>query len=170
MATSDSLTGIAAVARNRVIGAGRSLPWHIPADLAHFRVTTMGGAMIMGRKTFDSVGGPLPGRASIVVSHWAGKPFEEGETSLSWASSIEDAIADARSTGRPIFVIGGGQIFEQTWPLLTDLNLTLVDATPEGDTFFPRVRPTEWVEVSREPRDGLSFVRYRRRTPPETME
>ena len=170
MAVSDSVTGIAAVARNGVIGVGGTLPWHIPADLAHFRVTTMGGALIMGRRTFESLPGPLPGRASIVLSHWAGLPVDDGETSLSWASSIEDAIGDARATGRPVFVIGGAQIFEQAWPYLTDLELTLVDGTPDGDTFFPGVRTVEWAEVHREPHEGFSFVRYRRRLAPGVVE
>jgi len=160
----QELTAVAAVAQNGVIGAGGALPWHSTADMKHFRTITMGGALIMGRLTFDSLGKPLPGRASIVVSRHPGQPMEDGPTSLTWASSIEDALVAARATGRKVFVIGGGQIFEQFWPWLTDLELTLVDEAPEGDTYFPDVPPSQWAEVSRQPHFGVTFVRYHRLT------
>ena len=158
------LTAVAAVAQNGVIGAGGALPWHSTADMKHFRTITMGGALIMGRLTYESLGKPLPGRASIVISRHPGQPFEDGPTSVTWARSIEDALVAARATLRPVFVIGGGQIFEQFWPLLTDLELTLVDEAPEGDTYFPGVPPNQWEEVGRQRHFDVTFVRYHRLT------
>jgi len=80
-----------------------------------------------------------------------------------WAPSLDDALRAAQSTGRPIFVVGGGQTYAAAWPLLTNLDITWVDADPAGDAHFPSVSPHEWDEVFREPHDGFTFVRYRRR-------
>ena len=147
----DALTAIAAVARNGVIGAGGHLPWNIPADMRHFRETTMGGALVMGRTTYDSLAGrPLPGREVFVVSRVQG-------------IGLDDAIRAARATGRRVFIAGGEQIYRIAWPLLTELDLTLVDAEPAGDRYFPAVDEAEWQEMSREPHDGFSFVTYQRR-------
>jgi len=168
---SNQLTAIAAVARNGVIGIGGRMPWHIPDDLRHFRDVTMGGALIMGRMTYESLGRPLVGRACVVIS---GHPvavtiddliqLPDGlTTTVQWARTLDQALSLARSTGRPVFVAGGGQVYRSAWPLLTDLDLTLVDAEPLGDTDFPDIDPEDWVEVSRMPGDGYAFVRYRRR-------
>jgi len=159
------ITGVAAVARNGVIGAGGALPWHIPADMAHFRDITMGGALVMGRLTYLSLAKPLPGRATIVVSQHPGTSFEEGATSVQWARSIEAALIAARATNRPVFVVGGGQIFVAAWPWLTDLELTLIDDAPLGDTYLPEVDPSQWLQLSVEPHDGYAFARYRRLAP-----
>ena len=170
----DALTAIAAVARNGVIGRDGGLPWHIPEDMRHFKQTTMGGALVMGRATYLSFGAkPLPGRALFVVSRSASVilpqagshaykgSFEAG--SITWCPSIGEALSAARASGRPVFVAGGEAIYRAAWPLLTDLDLTLVDAEPAGDRFFPAIDEQEWQETSREPHDGFSFVRYRRR-------
>ena len=238
----DTLTAIAAVARNGVIGVGGALPWHIPEDMRHFKQATMGGALVMGRATYQSFGArPLPGRALFVVSRTspvilpsspvilpsppvilpqAGSPdgvasetglnradsasndrlgisngsenplgapisdtqstkqpsggsFEassgppEPETRIApgvtWCRSLDDALNAAQASGRPVFVAGGEAVYRAAWPLLTDLDLTLVDAEPAGDRFFPVIDGQEWQETFREPHDGFSFVRYRRR-------
>jgi len=160
----DSLTAVAAVARNGVIGVGGRLPWHIPEDMRHFREVTMGGALIMGRLTFESLGRPLPGRLCVVVSSRA---LDDGTGSspseFVWVRTFDDALGLGRASGRPVFVVGGGQIYRAAWPFLTDLELTLVDAEPPGDVFFPDFNPDDWDEASRTPGDGFDFVHYRRR-------
>ena len=142
----DKLNLIAACGQHdRVIGVAGELPWHLPADLRHFKALTMGCPVIMGRKTHESIGRALPGRRNIIVSRqpreWAG---------CEAASSIEAAlqmVADAEQ----VFVIGGGELYAQTLPLAQCVYLTEVDAdTPAGDAFFPMLPPDDWREDSRE--------------------
>lgn len=155
-----SLTAIAAVAANGVIGIGQEIPWRIPEDWERFKDVTMGGVLVMGRRTHESIGEPLPGRTTIVVS----RSLDEAPTGTLLAATLEDALAQARAIEGRTFVAGGGQLYAAAWPLLTDLDLTLVDQRPEGGTaFFPAVDPAEWSEVARVPRDGFTFVKYRRR-------
>ncbi|MDR2620695.1 MAG: dihydrofolate reductase [Propionibacteriaceae bacterium] len=166
--TTFRLIGIAAVARNGVIGANGVMPWHIPEDLAHFKRVTMGGLLVMGRRTFESIGRPLEGRISVVVSS-APRPeqFPEGGTpKLIWEPNLPHVLATSLAIGKvlpaKVFVIGGGEMFRASWSMLTDLYITEVDATPAGDTFFPEIDPGHWIEVWREPHDGFAFVRYER--------
>ncbi|GAB3618607.1 type 3 dihydrofolate reductase [Okibacterium endophyticum] len=151
------VTLVAALGRNRVIGAGGGMPWHLPDDLAHFKRTTMGGVMVMGRKTFDSIGRPLPGRRSIVVTRDTGWSFEGVEV----AHSLPDAVALA-GDGASVFVVGGGEIYAQALPIADRLELTEVHAVPEGDTWFPEWSRDEWVETAREPHEGFDFVTWER--------
>lgn len=153
-----SLTAIAAVARNGVIGHGQDIPWRIPEDWQRFKVVTLGGVLIMGRKTYESIGRPLPGRTTIVISR--GCPALPPEVRC--ASSLDEALALAADLPGRVFIAGGGEIFRLAWPLLTDLDLTLVDLEPAGTAFLPEVNPNEWREVARIPREGYQFVRYRR--------
>ncbi|MDR1852368.1 MAG: dihydrofolate reductase [Propionibacteriaceae bacterium] len=161
------LTAIAAVARNGVIGVAGALPWHIPEDFARFKQVTMGSNLIMGRKTFESIGGALKGRISIVVTSRPGPaetltPAECGaETRLLWVSSLDEALA-AADPAKPTFIGGGGQLYREAWPLLTDLDITQVDRSPAGDTYFPEISPDTWRETWREPHDGFCFVNYTR--------
>jgi dihydrofolate reductase len=153
------VVGIAAVARNGVIGADGDIPWRIPADWARFKRLTMGQVLIMGRKTWDSIGRALPGRTTFVVTRdksWSG----EGVYAV---PSLEEAFrqAAARNSGT-IFVTGGGEIYRAAWDRLTGLEITEVDAEPEGDVTFPPIDPDLWSEVSREPHQGYAFVSYRR--------
>ncbi|MEM7680046.1 MAG: dihydrofolate reductase [Pseudomonadota bacterium] len=131
---------IVAASDNNVIGKDNDLLWHIPADFKHFKNTTMGKPMIMGRKTFQSLPGLLPGRAHIVVSR---SGFEaEGVES---ASSLEEGIELAKAHGTDeIFIIGGAQIYEQALPLCDRLYLTRVHQEYEGDAFFPEISNDEW--------------------------
>ena len=151
--------GIAAVARNGVIGADGDIPWRIPADWARFKRLTMGQVLIMGRKTWASIGRPLPGRTTFVVTRdmmWRGEgvyvvPVLE--------QAFEQAAARSPET---IFVAGGGEIYRAAWDRLTGLEITEVDAEPEGEVTFPEIDPQVWSEVSREPHPGFAFVSYRR--------
>jgi dihydrofolate reductase len=161
---------VAAVARNGVIGAGDALPWRLSSDLKRFKALTMGKPLIMGRKTFQTIGRPLPGRATIVVTRDAGFAAEGVEV----AHDIEAALrlAEARALDAAvdeIAVAGGGEIYAQTIGRAARLYITEVDLAPEGDARFPAIDPALWREVGREagqrgPRDEADFVfvEYRR--------
>jgi dihydrofolate reductase len=146
---------IAAVARNRVIGSRNELPWSIRTDMRHFRNTTMGKPVIMGRRTFESIGQALPGRRNIVVTSDEAFAAEDVERAGSLEAAIEmardgfDADADI-TADLEIMVIGGGKLYEAALPLADRLYLTQVDLEPEGDTYFPVVDMFEWREIARE--------------------
>lgn len=160
-AADSRITLIAAVARNGVIGANGDLPWRIPEDFAFFKRTTMGHPMVMGRETFDSIGRPLPGRRSIVITRSRNWRHDGVEVAGSMPVAL-DLAAGGRG-GEDVFVIGGGQIYSLAMPLADRLLITEVDLEPEGDVSFPRIDRSEWVEVSRDERDGFAFVEYHRR-------
>ncbi|MDR1833125.1 MAG: dihydrofolate reductase [Propionibacteriaceae bacterium] len=151
------LVAIAAVASNGVIGSGGKMPWNIPQDLARFKLVTMGANLIMGRKTYDSIGGPLVGRNCIVVSR---SPGADGR--VTWAFSLPQAL-ELADPMRKTFVGGGAQLYREAWPLLTGLDITEVEASPEGDAFFPQIDPADWVQTMREDHGGFAFTTYRRR-------
>ena len=156
------ITLVAAVARNGVIGADGGMPWHLPADLRHFKAVTMGHPMIMGRRTFDSIGRALPGRRTIVVT----RDPEWSAPGVDVAHSVEDAVAMA-ADGDPtqsVMVVGGGEIYRQAMPLADRLEITHVDTEAGGDTTFPDIDPARWREQSTEPGDGFVFVSYVRNT------
>jgi dihydrofolate reductase len=137
---------IAAVARNGVIGAGNALPWHLPADLKHFKALTLGHPVLMGRKTFESIGRPLPGRPNIVVSR--DPAFVAAGVTV--AASVPAALLRATALGTPVFVIGGAQIYAQCLTLADRIYLTRVDIEVAGDAFFPSLDDHEWRETARE--------------------
>ena len=155
------IIGIAAVAANGVIGARNDIPWRIPADWQRFKALTMGHVLIMGRKTYDSIGRPLPGRTTLVITRdrmWRG----DGVRAV---PSLEAAFEQALLLDpKIIFVAGGGEIYQAAWNRLTRLEITEVDQNPDGDVRFPRIDPDEWIETSRKSCDGYSFVSYRRRS------
>jgi len=161
---------IAAVARNGVIGAGDALPWRLSSDLKRFKALTMGKPLIMGRKTFQSIGGPLPGRATIVVTRDEGFAPEGVDVARDIESALRLAEARARELGaEEIIVAGGGEIYAQTLARAGRLYITEVALAPEGDAHFPPIDPALWREISREPgvrgpRDeaDFAFVEYRR--------
>ena len=160
-AATRRITLIAAVARNGVIGADGAMPWHLPEDFAFFKRTTMGHPLVMGRATFESIGRPLPGRRSIVITRTRNWRHDGVEVAGSMPLAI-DLAASGRG-GEEVFVIGGGQIYRLAMPLADRLLITEVGLQPEGDVTFPRIDPFEWVEVSRDERDGFAFVEYQRR-------
>jgi dihydrofolate reductase len=153
------IIGIAAVARNRVIGADGDIPWRIPEDWQRFKRLTMGQVLIMGRKTWASIGRPLPGRTTYVVTR---DKMWRGEDVFAVPTLDEAFAAAAAREPETIFVAGGGEIYRGAWERLTGLEITEVDAEPEGDVTFPEILIDEWREVSREPHPGFAYVGYRR--------
>lgn len=158
---------IAAVADNAVIGQDGEMPWHLPADLTHFKETTMGHPVIMGRRTYESIeaaiGGPLPGRTNIVLSR--SEPELPAEVVV--VDAVDAAIvaaADVLDTGPldTVYVIGGASVYEQFLPQADQLVLTELADSYDGDTRFPEWDRTEWHQHSRDDRDGFAFVEYRR--------
>jgi dihydrofolate reductase len=154
---------IAAVARNGVIGAGNAIPWRLPTDFAYFKRTTMGKPLIMGRKTFESIGKPLPGRTNIVVTRRAGYRPDGVVVVGSLAAGLTDADEIAAADGvDEVFVAGGGEIYREAMPLADRLYITHVEAAPEGDVRFPDIDPGVWVVVEEPPvvrteRDNADF-------------
>src|SRR5262245_9220884 len=132
------------MADNGVIGRGNGLPWRLPDDLKRFKALTMGHAMLMGRRTWDSIGKALPGRRSLVLTrnaNWSAPGAER-------VGSLGEAV---RRTGNaPLFVIGGAEVFSLAWPVVERLELTEVHATPQGDTRLAGLERSEWREVLRE--------------------
>ena len=128
-----SFKAIAAMSLNRVIGAGNKIPWHLPEDFKWFKKMTTGHVIVMGRKTFESIGKPLPNRTTIVVTR--ARLNIHGVRIIADLNQLDSL--EAELAGREIFICGGAQIYEQTLPLCSDLYLTLVKRNVDGDTFFP---------------------------------
>ncbi|WP_109083268.1 type 3 dihydrofolate reductase [Aggregatibacter kilianii] len=133
-----SLSLIVAITKNRVIGKDNQMPWHLPADLAWFRQNTTGKPVIMGRKTFESIGRPLPKRTNIVLSR---QPFEYD--GVIWKDSLESAVDFVRDS-EEIMLIGGGQLFNEYLSQADRLYLTEIQTELDGDTFFPSINWDEW--------------------------
>lgn len=159
-----TLSLVAAVAENGVIGRGGAMPWHLPADLAHFKRTTMGKPIVMGRHTFEAIGRPLPGRRNIVVSGRPGFAPEGVEVAPDLAAALA-LTGDAEE----VMVIGGGTLYRAALPLARRIYLTRVHGEFEGDTRFPDLAPADWRESAREERRAddrnpwpLSFVTLER--------
>lgn len=132
---------IVATTQNRVIGQRGKMPWRLSADLQYFKQTTSGHSLIMGRRTFESIGRALPNRRNIVVSRQAEtKDFPAG---VELARSLEEAF-ELTQTETEVFVIGGGEIYRQTLPMAQKIHLTQIQAKLEGDTFFPEINLDDW--------------------------
>jgi dihydrofolate reductase len=151
-----TITVLAAVGANLVIGREGSMPWHLPEDLAHFKATTMGHTMVMGRKTYDSIGRALPGRRTIVITRQDGWHAPSVEV----AHSLPEALALAGPAD--VFVVGGSDVYRQAMPFADQMLLTEIEQSPEGDAFFPTYSPDEWRETARERHQGFAFVTYER--------
>lgn len=134
--------------RNRVIGSGLEIPWRISEDFKHFKKTTLGHAMIMGRKTWDSIGRALPGRLTVVVTRDERAQFPEGVLK---ASSVADALElcqnRTKEWGETVFIAGGGEIYRQTLPMADSIYLTIVDAEPVGDVHYPEIDKSIYHEI-----------------------
>ncbi len=142
---------IVAMANNRVIGLDGGMPWHISADLKYFKRVTMGCPIVMGRKTYQAIGGALPGRTNIVVTRDAG--FEAADADV--VHDIEQALRRGRAVaeiegGSEVFVIGGAEVYAQALPEAERIYLTEVHSAPPGDAYFPEIDATAWREVARE--------------------
>jgi dihydrofolate reductase len=159
------LTLVVAIDAEHGIGVDNRLPWHLPADLAHFKRVTLGKPVVMGRKTFDSIGRPLPGRRNIVITRNAGWSHAGVETAGSLEAALELLGDDAAS------IIGGAQVFDQAMALAERMIVTEIDHVYPCDTFFPPIDPAVWREAARETHspeaDGVAyaFVTYERREP-----
>jgi dihydrofolate reductase len=167
-APSPEIVLIAAVARNGVIGRGNALPWRLKADLLHFREATLGHPVLMGRKTWESLGRPLPGRRNLVLTRQPGYTTQGGEIFTSTGEALNAAAGAAR-----VFVIGGAEIYRALLPLANTLLLTEIAAEVEGDARFPAFDRAHFREISRIPRPAdadndhaVEFVEYRRKTFP----
>jgi dihydrofolate reductase len=145
---------IAAVARNGVIGHRGGIPWHLPEDFAHFKATTLGHTLVMGRATYDSIGRPLPGRTTIVLTRDASWHAD----GVLVAHDLDVALALASGLPGDVFVAGGAHVYEQAMQRADEQILTEVHQAPEGDTFYPAFDRAEWVEKRREAGDGFDHV------------
>jgi len=151
-----TVTLVAAMGRNRAIGLAGRMPWHLPAELKHFKRLTMGKSIVMGRKTWQAIGRPLPGRQNIVIS---GNPaFLAKHVEL--VGSLNEALEIAQSD--EVMVIGGGQVYELAMPMAQRMVLTMIDIEPEADTWFPAWDERQWVQTGEErfpaePDNGLAY-------------
>lgn len=156
---------VVAYAANRCIGKDNALPWHLPSDLAHFKESTLGHPIIMGRKTWESIGRPLPGRPNYVISRNTNYLAPGATVCHDLTQAIQQASATAQKTG-VICIIGGAQIYAQAMPLADEIIATEVHAEVPGDSFFP-VLEAQWTEIERHPQPmengyRYDFVTYRR--------
>jgi len=151
------ITLIAAMGKNREIGLQGRMPWHLPAELQHFKQTTMGKAMLMGRKTWQAIGRPLPGRQNIVISR--NPEFRADGADV--ISALPEAVGISQS--EEIMVIGGGQLYTLALPLAARMVLTMIDIEPEADTWFPRWLEQEWQQSSERffDADDINGLSYR---------
>lgn len=160
---------LVAMAQNRVIGRNNALPWRLPPDLKRFKALTMGHPIIMGRKTYESIGRPLPGRTCIIITNQVGYEVQGAVVVASIAEALEVCcrdeenknITDTPSKDVECFVIGGAEIFQQMLPLCERLYITEIQRDFDGDVLFPEFNREEWNETSREKRhwddDGLEY-------------
>ena len=158
------VTIVVARARGGVIGADNGLPWHLPEDLRHFRATTMGHAIVMGRKTFESIGKALPGRRTIVVSRdarWS-HPGCESATTLQAAIALAGSPgADATIATDEVFVVGGAQLYREAIALAQRALVTEIDVEVTGDAHFPELDPSRWRPASSSEHRSSAGLRYR---------
>ncbi len=159
------LSIIVAMAKNRTIGVNNTLPWRCPEDLKHFKALTMGHHMIMGRKTYDSIGKPLPGRTTVVVTHDKNLKLEGCLIAHSLADAITVCAKDTNT-----FIVGGADIYAQSLEFAKTLYITEINQDVAGDAHFPEFDKSDWLEISRESRTQESptpldyhFVTYRRK-------
>ena len=141
------ISAIVAMAENRVIGRNNQLPWHLPADLKHFKTITTGHSILMGRKTYESIGKPLPNRRNYVITR--NRQFQASGCIV--VSSLEAALQQsADNKADELFIIGGTQVYQQAMPFVQRLYLTIVHDVFEGDAFFPALEESKWEERERE--------------------
>jgi dihydrofolate reductase len=160
----SNLSIIVAMSSNRVIGVNNTLPWHLSDDLKHFKSLTTGHTIIMGRKTYESIGRPLPNRRNIVISRNSNTFYEGVEV----VHNLEDAFSIS-TNDKEVFVIGGSNIYEQALSFVDQLYITEIKKSFIGDAFFPEINKQIWIEYSRDDHvtnDGLefSFVKYQKNT------
>lgn len=165
----DRVVMVAAYARNRVIGNGGDIPWHSSEDFAHFKQVTLGHTLVMGRATYDSIGRPLPGRTTVVVTRQPDWNAGEYADRVLVAHGISEAIDLAAQQPGDTIIAGGTQVYEQAMPLATHQVLTEIDLEPEGDARYPGFSLDEWRETDRVSGPGLEWVWWERQSRPPTI-
>lgn len=155
---------IAAIAKNNVIGINGHLPWYLPADLAHFKQLTLHKTVVMGRKTYESIGKPLADRKNIIIT--SNSNYQAPNCKI--FSSLQNTIA--HSNAKELMIIGGAKLYAEALTIATDLYLTFIDAEFKGDIFFPKINFEKWQEVFREEHRGdkknpysYNFIKYKRK-------
>lgn len=162
----DSKTGtilpqisiIAAMTSDRVIGDGHGLPWHLPDELRLFKNKTLGATVIMGRKTYESIGHPLPGRHNIVLSRSL-----HNLPGMQVCTSLITSLISAAQHNQPVFIIGGAELYRKALPVTTELHISWIKKEVSGDIYFPEIDFTEWTIRDKEDHTGFRYVRYRRK-------
>ena len=149
---------VVAMTSDLVIGSDGSLPWHLPEDLQHFKNLTMGCTVIMGRKTYASIGRPLLGRHNIVLSHSQAKL-----AGVQLCGSFRTGLAAAVQLGHPIFILGGEGVYRKALPIATELHISWVKGDFKGDRFFPPINFSEWTILTEEDYPDFHYIHYRRR-------
>ena len=149
---------VVAMASNRVIGADNRIPWHVPGEQALFKQITMGHHIVMGRKTYESIGRLLPGRTTVIVT----RQREYAVPGAIIAHSLHDAI-NAAARDDEIFVIGGAELFREALPMADRIHLSIIDAEPQGDVFMPAIDERAWQEIANEQRPGFRYTLLERR-------
>lgn len=163
-----AISFVVARADNGVIGRDNALPWHLPADLRHFKRLTVGKPVVMGRRTFESIGKPLPGRHNIVLTRDPGWRAEGVTVVANLAEAIAAAGLDPKTRAEEVMIIGGAAVYADALPVATRVYLTEVHDAPEGDTVLPAFDPARWRETAREDnpaedgRPAYSFVTLER--------
>ena len=159
------VTMVAAVAENGVIGAAANIPWHLPEDFKHFKRTTTGHVLVLGRTTHEGIGRPLPGRTTIVLTTdptWTAEGVHVAH-SITEALELADQLLADQPPDRQVMIGGGSAVYVSAMPYADVQILSEVPLAPEGDTFYPEIDRTVWREVSREPHEGFTVVRWERR-------
>ncbi|QYJ05321.1 dihydrofolate reductase [Nocardioides panacisoli] len=158
------VTMVAALAENGVIGAEGNIPWHVPADFQHFKATTSGHVLIVGRTTHEGIGRPLPDRHTIVLTSnrdWRGEGVDVAHD-ITEALELADRVIDGREEECEVMIGGGSVVYEAALPYADVQVLSEIPVSPEGDTHYPEFDRRRWSEASREPRDGFTVVRWER--------
>lgn len=143
---------IAAMAANRAIGINNTLPWHLPEDLKRFKELTMGHHIVMGRKTYDSIGKPLPGRTTVIVT----RNMDYAVPGCMAANSLDAALTAALGDNE-VFFVGGADLYRQVMPIANRIYLTEIQRVYDGDAFFPEFDPKQWQETARDKHQGKDF-------------
>lgn len=155
-----TVTLVAAVGANGVIGRDGGLPWRLPEDMRHFKALTLGHVLVMGRRTYESIGRPLPGRTTVVVTRQSGWRAAEG---VVVCHDLDTALDCAATIDPEVFVVGGAEVFRAAMPRADRVVLTHVHQSPDGDTWFPPLDRSQWKETERTAYDGFTLVDYGRR-------
>lgn len=158
------VTMVAAVAENGVIGADADIPWKISEDFQHFKATTMGHVLVMGRTTHEGIGRPLPGRTTVVLSRdqdYAPEGVEVAH-SITDALALADRLLEGQPDDRQVMVGGGAAVYAAAMPYADEQVISEIPLSPEGDTHYPEFSPKRWHEVRREPREGFTIVWWER--------